>query len=75
MFMKGDGVDPYGVLGLSQSVSDDEVKRTYRKLIREHHPDALIARGVPKSFIEMATQKMAAINAAYDQIERERGLK
>lgn len=75
MFMKGDGADPYGVLGISQNVSDEEVKRTYRKLSREHHPDSMIARGVPKSFIEMATQKMAAINAAYDQIGRERGLK
>jgi DnaJ like chaperone protein len=75
IFMKGDAVDPYGVLGVSHNVSNEEVKRTYRKLIREHHPDAMIARGVPKSFIEIANQKMAAINAAYDQIERERGLK
>lgn len=75
MFMKGEGTDPYTVLGLSATVSDEEVKRTYRKLIREHHPDALMARGVPKSCIEMATQKMATINSAYDQIERERGLK
>ncbi|QLH38801.1 MAG: TerB family tellurite resistance protein [Defluviicoccus sp.] len=74
MFIKGEG-DPYDVLGLSENVSDEEVKRTYRKLIREHHPDVLMARGVPKSFIEMATQKMASINSAYDQIERERGLK
>ncbi len=75
MFMKSECSDPYDVLGLSENVTDEEVKRTYRKLIREHHPDAMIARGVPKSFIEMATQKMAAINSAYDQIERERRLK
>lgn len=75
MFVSGSAADPYGVLGVSRTASDDEVKRIYRKLIREHHPDALIAKGLPKEFIEVANQKMAAINAAYDQVGRERGLK
>jgi DnaJ like chaperone protein len=76
MFLKpGAATDPYGVLGLSRDASDGEVKNTYRRLIREHHPDALLAKGVPKSFIEVANQKMAAINAAYDQIQRQRGLR
>jgi DnaJ like chaperone protein len=76
MFMRsGAASDPYGVLGLSHTASDSEVKNTYRKLIREHHPDALFAKGLPKTFIEVANQKMAAINAAYDQIQRERGLR
>lgn len=76
MFMSsGVPADPYGVLGLSRAASDAELKNTYRRLIREHHPDALSAKGVPKSFMEVANQKMAAINAAYDQIQRERGLR
>jgi DnaJ like chaperone protein len=75
MFLRPEAADPYGVLGLTRAATDEEVKRTYRRLIREHHPDALIAKGLPKNFIEVASRKMAAINAAYDQIERERRLR
>ncbi|MBC8338144.1 MAG: co-chaperone DjlA [Rhodospirillales bacterium] len=67
--------DPYQVLGMSRDVSDTEVKKAYRKLIRENHPDTLIAKGMPQEFIDVANEKMAAINAAYDLIEKERGLK
>lgn len=67
--------DPYQVLGISRKASDAEVKKTYRKLIRENHPDTLIAQGMPQEFIDIANEKMAAINAAYDLIEKERGLK
>ena len=67
--------DPYEVLGLSQDVSDDRLKRTYRRLIREHHPDGLVARGMSREAIVRATARMAAINDAYDCIQKERGLK
>lgn len=69
-----DAGDPYTVLGIDRSASDDEIRRRYRELIREHHPDRLMAQGLPKEFEEVANQKMAAINAAYDQIEKQRGL-
>ena len=46
----------------------------YRKLIAETHPDKLIARGVPKEFVVIATEKVATINEAYDQIAKERGM-
>jgi len=75
MFIHSDAMDPYGVLGISNGASDDEVKKAYRQLIREHHPDTLVAKGLPRNFIEVANKKMAAINAAHDQIARERGLK
>jgi DnaJ like chaperone protein len=75
MFMQTGQADPYAVLGLSRSAGDDEVKRTYRRLIREHHPDAVSAQGASRTYIQNANQKMADINAAYDQISRERGLK
>ena len=65
--------DPYVVLGLDRSASKDEIKRVYRSLVRDNHPDKLIARGVPADAVEIANRKVAAINAAYDQIERERG--
>jgi DnaJ like chaperone protein len=67
--------DPYEVLGIDRSASDEEVKRTYRKLIRENHPDTLMAQGVPQEFIDLANEKMATINAAYDRVEKQRGLK
>ena len=67
--------DPYQVLGLARDATDAHVKRTYRELIRKYHPDALIAQGMPQEFVDVANDKMAGINAAYDTIEKERGLK
>ena len=67
--------DAYAVLGLTRSASDDEVKQTYRRLVREHHPDRLVAKGLPKEFVEHANKTLAAINAAYDRIEKERNLR
>jgi DnaJ like chaperone protein len=64
------GTDPYLVLGLAPSASREEVKRVYRLLVSEHHPDRLIAKGVPEELIELATARMAAINHAYNQIMR-----
>ena len=67
-----DAADPYVVLGVSYDASDDEIKRTYRLLVRENHPDRLIARGVPEEFVLLATDKLAAINGAYEKILAER---
>ncbi|HEY0282199.1 MAG TPA: TerB family tellurite resistance protein [Rhizomicrobium sp.] len=67
-----DAADPYAVLGVAYEASDDEIKRTYYRLVRENHPDSLIARGVPKEFIRLATDKLAAINGAYEKIQAER---
>ncbi len=66
--------DPYAVLGISRDASDAEVRTVWRKLVRENHPDALIAQGMPEDFIDIATEKVAAINAAYDEISKQRGL-
>ena len=65
-------IDPYHTLGIEHSSSDSEIKNAYRRLSRENHPDTLIAKGMPKEFIEIANEKMANINTAYDQIMRER---
>jgi DnaJ like chaperone protein len=70
----GSGHDPYGVLGVDPGASDTEVKTVYRRLIRENHPDRLIADGMPEEFVRQATDKMAAINAAYDDIAKARGM-
>ncbi|MEW5421269.1 TerB family tellurite resistance protein [Amorphus sp. 3PC139-8] len=70
--VREDGVDPYMVLGVEPGVDDATLKRHYRRLVVEHHPDRLIARGVPHEFIDIANDRLAAINAAYEQIQRER---
>lgn len=65
--------DPYAVLGVSRSASMEEIKAAWRELTRQHHPDTLIAKGLPQDYVELATRKMATINAAYDRIRMERG--
>ena len=65
---------PYDVLRLSPDATDDEIKAQYRKLVRDNHPDQLMASGVPAEFLELANRKLAAINAAYETIAKERGL-
>ena len=67
--------DAYEVLGLTRDATDVDIKKIYRKLIRENHPDTLMAQGMPQEFIDLANDKMATINAAYDRIAKERGLK
>ncbi len=64
--------DPYRVLAVDRGASFDEVRRRYRDLVREHHPDMLIARGVPEEFVAIANSRLAAINDAYRTIEREK---
>lgn len=64
--------DAYAALGVSSSVSDRDLKRAYRKLMSEHHPDKLIARGVPEDMIQVATERSQEIQAAYEMIRRTR---
>lgn len=66
--------DPYIVLGIDRSATDAEVRTAWRNLMREHHPDTLIAQGMPEDFVEVATEKVAAINVAYDVICKQRGI-
>ncbi|HEV7434449.1 MAG TPA: DnaJ family molecular chaperone [Pseudorhizobium sp.] len=67
-----EGRDPYLVLGVSPEDDFSEIRRTYRRLVSEHHPDRLIARGVPAALHAAANERMAALNAAYAAIEKER---
>lgn len=69
----GEG-DPYQILGVAPEISDTELKKAYRQLIRENHPDKVIADGLPQEFVDVANAKLAKINAAYDQIAKIRGL-
>jgi len=72
-FVPSDRTDPYAVLGLARGAGLDEIKTRYRKLLQENHPDKAIARGIPTEFIRIATDKAAAINAAYQQILKDHG--
>jgi len=69
-----DPSSPYEVLGLSPAASDAEIKLRHRQLVLEHHPDKLLAAGVPPEFHAAAERALANINAAYDLIRKERGI-
>lgn len=60
--------DPYLILGLEPGISAEQARQAYRALARDHHPDALTARGVPLDLVKISEGRMAAINAAYEQI-------
>lgn len=62
--------DPYKVLGIARGTPFATIKARYRQLVSENHPDRLIARGVPPEFVEIATARIAAINTAFETIER-----
>ena len=66
--------DPYVILGVDRGSSDEDLKRAYHRLVKDNHPDSLIARGVPAEFVRLATEKLAAINGAYEMVKRERGI-
>jgi DnaJ like chaperone protein len=62
--------DPWLVLGVEHNAPFDQVRSRYRRLVAENHPDRLIARGVPEEFVAIANSRLAAINHAYESIER-----
>jgi DnaJ like chaperone protein len=66
---------PYEILGVDPRASDEEIKKLYRALAKEHHADVLSARGVPHEFLIAAEKRLAAINNAYEAILTERGQK
>ena len=65
--------DPYVVLGVARSVSLEEVRVVWKRLVREHHPDVLASQGAAPADVAKAGDKVARINAAWDQIKREKG--
>jgi DnaJ like chaperone protein len=64
--------DAYGVLGLTPSASDSEVKKSYRRLMSQNHPDKLIAKGLPEEMMNIAKEKTQKISKAYEAIMKSR---
>ena len=65
--------DPYDVLGVAPDAPIDEVRAAWRALVRETHPDRMVARGLPEEAVTLAESRMAAINRAWEDIQAERG--
>lgn len=57
--------DPHRILGVSDQADFTTIKNAYRQLLRDNHPDVLIARGLPEDFIAIANERVSAINNAY----------
>jgi DnaJ like chaperone protein len=65
----------YAVLGLSREASDAEVKKAYRRLMSQHHPDKLVAKGLPEEMMKVASQKTHEIKQAFEAIKEARGMR
>jgi DnaJ like chaperone protein len=66
--------DPYVVLGIDPGISNEELRKAYRRLVRVNHPDRHIAAGMPEEAVKIATERLQRINEAYGRIARERGI-
>ena len=65
---------PYDILGCDSNATDDELRRAYRAQAKKHHPDLLRAQGLPEEMVARATEQMARINNAWEEIKRSRGI-
>jgi len=65
----------YQALGVSKDDSDADIKKAYRRLVREYHPDKLMGQGLPEEMIKEATERSQEIQTAYDMIKKSRGMK
>lgn len=67
-----DAADPYAILGIDPSASADEARSAWRQLVRELHPDGMLSRGVPPEAVQLAEDRLAVINHAWETIQRSR---
>lgn len=61
--------DPYDVLGVSRDMPVDEIRKAWRALVRETHPDAMMARGLPEEAVKMAEKRLIVLNQAWEEIQ------
>lgn len=67
--------DAYTILGVDSGKPDAEVKKAYRRLISQHHPDKLVSKGLPEEMMKIASEKTHEIKQAYEKIKAHRGMK
>jgi len=67
--------DAYAILDVKPGASDQEVKKAYRRLMSQHHPDKLVAKGLPEEMMKLAVQKTKEIRKAYELIKESRGMR
>ena len=67
--------DAYKILGAEESLDDKEIKRAYRRLLAQHHPDKLVAKGLPEEMQKLANEKTQEIISAYETIKKHRGMR
>ena len=72
---QGIDINPYKVLGIAKTATNDELKRAYRKLMSQYHPDKMSGRDVPETMRDYAQKKVREVRSAYDDIKAQRGLK
>jgi DnaJ like chaperone protein len=65
----------YATLGIKEDASAQEIKRAYRKLVSQYHPDKLVSQGLPEEMMEVSKKRVREINAAYDKIKASKGIK
>ena len=61
------------MLNVQPDAGEAEVKRAYRRLMSQHHPDKLVSKGLPEEMVKVATRKTQEIKAAYEKIREARG--
>jgi DnaJ-domain-containing protein 1 len=64
----------YTRLECSKTDSDDTIKKQYRKMVRDYHPDTIAANGLPEEFVTFAHDKFREIQEAYEMVKKERGI-
>lgn len=64
--------EAYGILGLTSHTNDGDIQKAYRRLLSQHHPDKLVARGLPEEMVRLASEKTTEIRSAYEVLREHR---
>ena len=72
--LKNKSSDPYKVLSVNRDDDNSTIRKKWIQLSKDHHPDNLLAKGMPKEFIDQSNEELSSINLAYDKIKKQRGI-